>query len=315
MPTLNDVARLANVSKMTVSRVINHPDKVRDDLKKLVYEAMRDLDYHPNIAAKALVNNRTQIIKFLILEDIDVAEPYYMKLLVGIATQLSKMQYSLQLVTRDNIDVGNCDAFIVTGMRKKDTEWIKSFKKPVVIFGENHEGLDSVDVDNKGGTKISTKYALQKGYKKIVFIGLDREEAFEYSREAGYIETMQQLRMKPEIHRMSNHSHSSSEYIEKNWKDTIIDTCFVCGSDRLALGIERGIQKCGGDVPNDFGIIGFDGVFLNQVASPKLTTIKQPEQTMGIEVAKMVIDKVNQNNLPQGSRLFEPQLEIAKSTR
>ncbi|HCI0600354.1 TPA: LacI family DNA-binding transcriptional regulator, partial [Enterococcus faecium] len=55
MPTLADVAKRANVSKMTVSRVINHPEQVTDELKELVFSAMAELDYRPNIAAKALV--------------------------------------------------------------------------------------------------------------------------------------------------------------------------------------------------------------------------------------------------------------------
>lgn len=69
MVTISDVAKLAHVSKMTVSRVINHPEQVSDDLKKLVYDAMEKLNYVPNYAARALVSNRTQVIKFLILEE------------------------------------------------------------------------------------------------------------------------------------------------------------------------------------------------------------------------------------------------------
>lgn len=200
MATLTDVAKLANVSKMTVSRVINHPDKVTDDLKEMVYKAMREVDYHPNIAAKALVNNRTQIVKFLILEDLDVTEPYYMKLLMGVAMELSKKQYSLQLVTPNNIDVGDCDGYIITGMRRKDLPWVKAIEKPVVIFGENHDELDYIDVDNKKGTQQATLYALSKGYENLIFIGIDVEESFEYARESGYMETMQERTMMPQIY-------------------------------------------------------------------------------------------------------------------
>ena len=75
LPTLNDVAKKANVSKMTVSRVINHPDQVTDELKLMVHAAMKELNYKPNVMAKALANNRTQIIKLLILEEMDYVEP------------------------------------------------------------------------------------------------------------------------------------------------------------------------------------------------------------------------------------------------
>lgn len=84
MTTLKDVADQAHVSRMTVSRVINHPDKVTEEVKQLVYQAMQSLDYHPNAMARALVNNRTQIIKLLVLEEMTTVEPYYMNLLTGI---------------------------------------------------------------------------------------------------------------------------------------------------------------------------------------------------------------------------------------
>ncbi|NEM04387.1 LacI family transcriptional regulator, partial [Escherichia coli] len=77
MATLADVAKAANVSKMTVSRVLNHPDQVSDELKNLVYQAMADLNYQPNRLARALVNQQTQMIKLMILEDTDSVEPYY----------------------------------------------------------------------------------------------------------------------------------------------------------------------------------------------------------------------------------------------
>lgn len=105
MVTLSDVAKEANVSKMTVSRAINHPEQVTPELLELVEKAMDKLHYRPNSAARALVNNRTNVVKFITLEDIDTTEPYYMNLLFGVARGLTKEQYALQLVT-DIGDIG-----------------------------------------------------------------------------------------------------------------------------------------------------------------------------------------------------------------
>ena len=77
MTTLADVAKKANVSAMTVSRVINHPDKVTEELKQLVHQAMLELDYQPNIAAKSLVSKRSHIIKVYILEEMDTTELFF----------------------------------------------------------------------------------------------------------------------------------------------------------------------------------------------------------------------------------------------
>jgi len=314
MTTLVDVAKKANVSKMTVSRVINHPDKVTDELKRLVYDAMHELDYHPNMIAKALVNKSTMIIKLCILEDIDTTEPYYMNLMLGIAKTLDLHQYSLQLVTRRNFDIGNCDGYIITGMRQQDVEWIKKLTKPVIMFGENRYGLDYVDTNNKAGTYLMSQLALKKGYDRLIYVGLDSKESFEYSREAGYLQQVQEKRMVPELYRFDNHSHLGEEFIEKNWDNFTKNTAFICASDRLAIGIERGIARRGGKIPEEYGVTGFDGVFLNQVASPKITTVKQSIIEMGSTCGENLLDKI-ENNDTQGSILFEPKICLGGTLR
>jgi len=314
MTTLVDVAKKANVSKMTVSRVINHPDKVTDELKQLVYEAMHELDYHPNVIAKALANKSTRIIKLCILEDIDTTEPYYMNLMIGIAKTLDLHQYSLQLVTRRNFDIGNCDGYVITGMRKSDVDWIKELDKPVILFGENRYGFDYVDTNNKAGTYLMSQLALKKGYEHLIYIGIDSKESFEYSRESGYLQQVQEKRMIPELHRFGNHSHLSQEFVEKNWEKIPKNTAFICSSDRLAIGVERAIVRCGGKIPNDFGVTGFDGVFLNQVASPKITTIKQSIIEIGSACGENLLDKIESGE-SQGSLIFEPKISLGGTLR
>ncbi|RVU70247.1 MULTISPECIES: LacI family DNA-binding transcriptional regulator [Lactobacillus] len=316
MVTLSDVAKEANVSKMTVSRVINHPEQVTPELKKLVIQAMEELDYHPNSVAQALVNNRSNVVEFVTLEDIDTTEPYYMNLLFGFAKGLAKKQYALQLVTdRTKIEQSNADGYLITGARNGDYELFDQLKKPFVLFGENHRGFDFVDTDNKAGTRMATEYALSRLYKHIIFVGIDLKEPFEYSREAGYINTLQKRQLIPQIYRVSNHSHSAQSLIKKMYQDFKKDTCFVCASDRIAVGIIRELENQGAKVPDDFGVIGFDGVFLDQVSSPKLTTIRQSIFKMGDLLAGMLLQKIAQSGSPQGEVLIEPTLVRRGSTR
>lgn len=315
MPTLSDVAKKANVSKMTVSRVINHPEKVTDELKELVFKAMKDLNYKPNVAAKALANNKTQIIKFFILEEIDTTEPYYMNLLMGISKELDKHQYSLQLVTENSFDLGQSDGYVITGMRESDYEWIERLEKPFVLFGENRYGYDFIDTDNAKGTELATEHAIASGYSHIVFIGIDVKEPFEYSREAGYINTVQKYKRVPEIYRFKNRSRYTDQFIKEELHRFPKNTAFVCSSDRLAIGIERGLQHAKVQIPSDYGVIGFDGVFLDQIAYPQLTTIKQPVIEMGAACANMLLNKIKQDGAPQGNQLFEPQLITRGSTQ
>ncbi|WP_261807088.1 LacI family DNA-binding transcriptional regulator [Lapidilactobacillus luobeiensis] len=323
MVTLNDVAKSANVSKMTVSRVINHPEQVTDELKQLVFKAMNELDYHPNLAAKALAANATRIIKLVILEKVDTVEPYYATLLMGVAQFLNAHQYALQVVTQKNADIGECDGYIITGARNDDFTWIQELRKPVILYGENRHHYDFVDSDNKYGTFLSTGAAIKDGYDQIIFLGIELKESFEYSRERGYMDTMQKSGLQPQIIRFGNHSSESQQYIEDHWHEFKPNTCFVCSSDRLAIGVERGIQRMGGAIPEDFGITGFDGVFLDQIAEPKLTTVKQPVMAMGSKIAELLMQKINHgvttnDQSPERDRtevMFSPELIRRNTTR
>ena len=100
-----------------------------------------------------------------------------------------------------------------------------------------------------------------------------------------------------------------------HWDSFEKNTCFICSSDRLAIGIERGLINCGAKVPEDFGIIGFDGVFLDQVSSPKLTTMKQDIIKMGEACGEMLVKKIEENGQTQGYRRFLPKLVARESTR
>lgn len=315
MVTLNDVAKKANVSKMTVSRVINHPEKVTDELKLLVYEAMQELNYRPNAAAKALANNRTQIIKLLILEEMDTTEPYYMFLLTGIANELDKHAYSLQLLTHRNIQIGESDGYIVCGMREKDRELVETLTKPTVIFGQNSFGIDFVDSNNESSMERATEYAIQSGYDKIVYIGIDVDEPFAHSREKGYTKVMDKHGFEKCVYRLENRSRYSAAFIKDNWEKFPKNTLFLCASDRLGLGVIREIKERGYAIPDDYGVIGHDGVFLDQIAYPHLTTLKQSIAEMGAACARMVLNKVKENGEPQGNELFETELKLGGTTR
>lgn len=315
MATLNDVAKKANVSRMTVSRVINHPEKVSGELRELVYKAMKELDYKPNIMAKALAYNRTNVIKLLILEEMEYVEPYYMYLLTGIANELDKHSYALQLITKRNTRVGDSDGYIVCGMREDDFAWIGTLDKPVVLFGENTHGYDYVDSDNTKSIETATKYGIELGYDPIIFIGMDIDEPFSRARERGYRNVISAHGMKEEVYHIENRSRYSGAFMKDNWAKFKQNSLFICASDRLALGVIREIKEHGGSIPNDFGVIGHDGVFLDRIAHPYLTTLKQSLDEMGAEAARLVLKKVKAEGAKQGSSLFETELKLGGTTR
>ncbi|ASB87408.1 LacI family DNA-binding transcriptional regulator [Bacillus sonorensis] len=315
MATLSDVAKKANVSKMTVSRVINHPETVTDELKKLVYSAMEELNYIPNYAARALVQNRTQVVKLLILEEMDTTEPYYMNLLTGISRELDRHHYALQLVTRKSLNIGQCDGIIATGVRRTDFEGVvKAFEKPVVVFGQNEMGYDFIDVNNEKGAFMATRHVMGLGSREIAFFGIDLDEPFERSREKGYMKAMNEGFRKTNIFRMEN-SSKKSEGLAREWLESHDDpSAVVCASDRIALGVIRAVQSLGKRIPDDVAVTGYDGVFLDRISSPRLTTVRQPVVEMGEACARTLLKKIHEDGAVQGNQFFEPELIVREST-
>ena len=189
----------------------------------------------------------------------------------------------------------------------------RPFGKPVVLFGENSEGYDYVDSDNEYGTAKATQYALERDYQTIIYIGIEVDEPFEISRETGYLSVMKEVDLPSKILRFPNHSTEVERYMTENWADFTDKTCFVCSSDRLALGAVRGIINAGGHLPEEFGVIGFDGVFLDQISSPKLTTIKQDIIRMGEVCGEMLLKNRRKRGESRLSSFF-PELVIRETT-
>lgn len=119
MSTLKDVAQRAGVSSITVSRVINTPELVKEKTKDKVMLAMAELKYVPNAAAKSLAVNRTGLIDVFIPSDIDLNNPFVMHFIAGISNALSKRMYPF-LILRDKKKEHLCDGYIVTGLLRDE---------------------------------------------------------------------------------------------------------------------------------------------------------------------------------------------------
>ena len=104
--------------------------------------------------------------------------------------------------------------------------------------------------------------------------------------------------------RVENHSHKSQEMLQKNWEKYPKNTAFVCASDRIAVGIERAIQKKGASIPDDYGIIGYDGIFLDQVVSPRLTTIRQDVAKLGEICGEMLLNKEKRHAKREAAKML-----------
>lgn len=312
MASIKDVARHANVSIMTVSRVINHPHLVREDLQKLVRASMKELGYTPNRAARALVSKHTGVIQVIIHEKLGKTDPYALTLLNGISIGLSQRHYSLLILPEYNPEIA-CDGVIITGLSSKETPIYQNFSKPIVSFGHNNIDIPFVDIDNFTAQKSITELCMDKGAARIAYFGIQSTSPYATERELGFSAATKMRKVVISKHKMDN-THQKSvakalEIIPVFQPDTI-----VCASDMLALGVIHACQELDISIPNQIMVTGFDGVFIDQVTRPQLTTVKQPLFEMGRSLAEKLIELIDGKSVDLET-FFEPLLIKNETTK
>lgn len=316
MVNLNDVARKAHVSKMTVSRVINHPDQVSPEVMTLVQQAIEEVGYVPNQVARALVNKRHYVIRFLLLEDVATVEPNYAKLLIRLAQNLQQKGYTLEISLDITAETKSIDGIIVSGWRQEDLSKLQALDVPVTLYGAAPTNcpLPSVDVDNQAGIEKATEYMWRQGYRDIYYIGLSLDLPFAKQREAGYRAVMAQKSGRVSVYQTENHAHLADTLVTNLMHNFKLPTAIVCATDRIALGVLRAVQRVY-HIPRECGVIGFDGVFIDQLTQPQLTTVRQPFALIAEKIVAQIISQIeSETTLETNNVSVLPDIVVRETT-
>lgn len=309
--TIKDVAREANVSIATVSRVINGKDKVKEETRVKIMNAIEKLNFIPDYNARTMVQKKTKMIGFMPPE---LANGYWSELSDVIQHDLWKKGYAL-LVTSHNMEEDkiisildlflerNVDGIILGPLAKKKNEKISNSIEhllnrdvPIVTLqGTSIQGVTSVDVDNRGGAMSVVQYLLDSGRQQIAFVGTvnsSREREFGY-RNALMINHMP---INEEIIILADYNgdfttfgyNAAYKLVESKQKFNAI----FCGNDLIAYGVIRALKELGIAIPEDVSIVGFDDISASSLRSPMLTTIKQPIKEIGSTVVDVLLEQM-----------------------
>jgi LacI family transcriptional regulator len=298
MKNLKDIARAAEVSSITVSRVINSPEKVKPETKERIERIMRDMAYTPNMAAKNLVSKRTGIIDVYVPEDIDLNTPFIMHFIAGISEALSEELYSF-LIKRSWKRNHSCDGYIVTGLL---TEEIHDFYSraqaknlPVALFGHTDiERIDCFDVDNVQGAMLATNHLLQMGHKSIALINTDENKDYTIDRLQGYKNALSAggVPFNPALTIRTQNTVQGGSW---GMKALLIQRGFsavFCVTDIMAIGVINALHEAGLRVPEDISVVGFDGLGIHRLTDPPITTIRQPVFEIGEKLARRLVGRI-----------------------
>ncbi|MFC0472758.1 LacI family DNA-binding transcriptional regulator [Halalkalibacter kiskunsagensis] len=314
MSTMKDVAKIAGVSIITVSRVINSPEKVKESTRKRIQQVMTELGFQPNHTAKALVTNKTRTIHLLHPDVFDTSDPYITKLIGGISCELSENHYSF-LFRKDWEFPYKCDGVIAMGLGREEDQLLKDkIDVPCVLFGRTTD-IDWVNVDDVSGAYKMVTYMISQGHKEIGMLVLDSKEPFASERLEGYRGALEENGIPFDPNLIQYVSALEKDGYKKTLElleCTDISALF-CSTDLLALGAIRAARELNKKVPDELSIGGYDGVWLDQIAEPQLTTIKQPVFEIGKNLARLLIAKIENPNKSVENILYDPELIIRKS--
>jgi LacI family transcriptional regulator len=320
MKSLKDIAKAADVSMITVSRVINGSEKVKPETKKYIEEIMSSMAYIPNMAAKNLVARRSGVIDIYIPENIDLSDPFMMQFIVGISETLSAHMYSF-LLKRSWAKEHSCDGYIVTGLLTNEIDDFyaraKARNLPVVLFGHTDiEEVDYFDVDNVAGGMMAVNYLLQHGHTRIAMINSSEDKDYAADRRMGYEKALRSagIVIDPRLMAQAENTVEDGKRAVNKLLDSGEFTAVFCATDPLAIGAINGINEAALRVPDDISVIGFDGLGRQFLANIPVTTIRQPVLRIGKILAETLINRIN-GEKTRTTGFLQPELLPGRSVQ
>lgn len=309
-PTLEAVAAHAGVSRATVSRVVNGSSGVRASVREKVQQAVDDLGYVPNSAARSLVTRRTGAVAVVIAEPERrvFADPFFAQQLRGISRELSASDTQLLLLLVENsrdydrigryLSGGHVDGTLMFSLHRDDPlpSMATASGLPTVFGGRpDWPGADLdpqllyVDTDNRDGARQAVRHLLDRGRQRIAVITGPLDQTSAADRLDGYRDALGDAGTVA-------HGDFTAEGGERAMAE-LLDRCpeldaVFAGSDLMASGALRTLRARGLSVPRDVAVVGYDDIAPAGWADPPLTTVHQDVEEMGRLMASLLLRRL-----------------------
>lgn len=302
--TIKDVAALAKVSTATVSHVINKTRHVEKHTEARVVEAVRQLDYQPNIVAQSLKGKGTKTIGIIIA---DIRESFFANIVKAVEVYLRKENFSLILC--DSEDIVRKEKAHLNLLLQKGVEGVifapinihetysalQTSHVPVVQIDRKTYGMksDYIGIDNIQSARIATEHLCGHGYTRIGFIGYDTTVYTMKRRQEGYKAVLSKHNLyDSQLAKVVNYSDRSMKNSIKNWILKHHVDAVLCAVDEICFSALEAIEELGLRIPEDIALISFDdSKWLKYLKTP-ITVVRQPLEEMGRTAAETIIKRI-----------------------
>ncbi|WP_304943228.1 LacI family DNA-binding transcriptional regulator [Vallitalea guaymasensis] len=324
MSTINDVSKLAGVSKSTVSNVFNNTKYVSEEITDRVLKAAQELNYYPNKLATGLANKKTYMIG-LFLENLGEFRSMHHQIIEGVAMKLNEFNYNVILyIDRDNekipkgakLRIEPIDGAIILDPEIEDIR-IKDFVSsgtPIVLVGKapkSYENLSSLDVDNIEIAYSATKMLIKNGHEKIAFINSKPNLTITSDRLKGYIKALSENQIDFEPSYIYNCDNTIIK--AKKLAGSILEkgefSAIITESDVVALGVYEEAKAKGINIPGDISVFALGG--MDYFLTPEVSRVVVDYKKLGEAAAKQITMIIDNNQ--QSSNLILNEYKIIKT--
>jgi DNA-binding LacI/PurR family transcriptional regulator len=330
--TLEQVASVARVSRATVSRVVNGDRRVGDLARVAVEAAVRDLGYVPNRAARSLVTRRSDSVAVVIPEPSAqvFGDPFFPRVLRGISDALAEESMQLVLLMpqgrRDEerveryLAAGHVDGVLLVSLHGSDPlpAALRRDRVPVIVGGRPPgSGIPYVDVDNRGGASSAVQHLIEQGRQRVATIAGPQDMAPGADRLAGYHERLAiaQRASPSELVETADFTLEGGRAAMERLLGRVpdLDAVFVA-SDLMAVGASAALRAAGRAIPEDVAIVGFDDSPLTTTTQPPLSSVRQPIEEMGREMARLLVQEIRFPGGPPRRVILDTRLVVRESS-
>jgi LacI family transcriptional regulator len=307
IPTIREVAKLAGVALMTVSRVINDHPSVRPKTKKKVQAAIEELGYERNEAAGLLKGQRAMMIGLIVpdLSEIFFAtcantveqlarENGYMTLIVSSGNDAELEMQQAELMARRKLS-----GLLIITSGKGDAERVQRLRASglaIVAFDRPLEGVgtDAVLIENRAGAEEAVSHLIGHGHKRIACVGSDDESYPVRERIGGYRNAMLAHGLRPDVSMKMLSLEAASAWLKTAKAKADRPTAIFSTNYRTSVFLLRALSGQRMRIPQDMALIGFDDFDLATVISPPLTTVGQSPVELSRRAAKLLMGRIQE---------------------
>ncbi|MFG2825342.1 LacI family DNA-binding transcriptional regulator [Kitasatospora sp. NPDC048365] len=325
LPVMADVAKLAGVSHQTVSRVLNGAPHVRPGTREKVLAAIRELDYRPNSAARALVTRRSQTLG-VVSFDSTLYGPASM--LDGIERAARTADYFVSVASLRSLDSRSVQE-AVDRLRDQGVEGVVviapqisavsavaklSSSVPVVAVGSGSQArVPMVSVDNRAGAEAATRHLLDLGHRTVHHLAGPSGWMESRDRQDGWRQTLEAAGARvPQVESGDWSARSGYEAGRRIAQDPEVSAVF-CANDHMALGLLRALHEAGRAMPGDISVIGFDDIPEAAYFTPPLTTVRQDFGELGRRALELLLEELAGVTHTRSHVQISPEMVLRRS--